>query len=102
MRVRAGAGDHLRAVRLHQDPSVWLLVVAGADHVDLDLDPEQRTGKGERAAPLTGAGLGREARDTLLAGVERLGDGGVRLVAAGRADAPVLLVDVRPGIARPL
>ena len=94
------AGHDLRAVGLHQDPPVRLLVVARADHVDLDLEPEERAGEGERAAPLPGAGLGRDALDARFLVVEGLRDGGVRLVAAGRADALVLVVDVGRRIER--
>src|SRR6185437_10573225 len=53
-----GAGHDLRAVRLHEDPPVRLLVVAGANHVDLDLEPEIGARKGQGTPPLTGAGLG--------------------------------------------
>ena len=95
VRRRRRAGDDRRAVGLHQDPSVRLLVVARADHVDLDLEAEQRAGEGERGPPLARPGLGREALDALLLVVEGLRDRGVRLVAAGRADALVLVVDVR-------
>ena len=56
--------------------------------------PNTRAREGERAAPLPGAGLGREALDALLLVEERLGERGVRLVAAGRAHALVLVVDV--------
>ena len=92
------AGHDLRAVRLHEDPPVRLLVVARADHVDLDLEVEQGAGERERAAPLAGTGLGREAGDPLLLVVIRLRDRGVRLVAAGRAATLVLVVDVGRGI----
>ena len=88
------------AVGLHQVAPVRLLVVRGADHVDLDLEPEDRAGEGQRAAPLAGARLGREPLDALLLVVERLGERGVGLVAARRADALVLVVDVRRRIER--
>ena len=100
VRRAAGAGDDLRAVGLHEDPAVRLLVVARADHVDLDLEAEDGAGERQRAAPLAGAGLGREPRDALLLVVERLGERRVRLVAAGRADALVLVVDVGRRIER--
>ena len=94
VRRQRRAGHDLRAVRLHQDPPVRLLVVAGADHVDLDLEAEVGAGERQGAPPLAGTGLGREALDALLLVVEGLGERGVRLVAAGRADALVLVVDV--------
>ena len=93
---RDGLGDDLGAPRLDHRAPVRLLLVRDLDHVDLALEPEQRAGERERAAPLARAGLGREARAALLLVVVRLRDGGVRLVAAGRADALVLVVDPRP------
>ena len=52
-------------------------------------------GEGQRRAPLAGAGFGRKAVDAFDLVVIRLGDGGVRLVAARRTDALVLEVDSR-------
>ena len=100
VRRQRGAGHDLRAVCLHQDPAIRLLVVAGADHVDLDLEAEERAGEGHGTPPLARARLGRDPGDALLLVVEGLGDGGVGLVAAGRADALVLVVDVRRRIER--
>ena len=54
---------------------------------------EQRAGERQRAAPLPGAGLGREPLDAGLGVVERLRHGGVRLVRPDRRDALVLVVD---------
>ena len=48
-RVLARAGNDLRAVGFHEDPPVRLLVVAGPDHVDLDLEAEERAGEGQGA-----------------------------------------------------
>ena len=61
-------------------------------------------GGGERqgAAPLAGAGLGRQLADALLVVVVRLRDGRVRLVRAGRADALVLVVDAGRRVEQPL
>ena len=89
----ARARDAGGAVGLHQRPAVGLLLIADLDHVDLDLDAEQLPGEGERRAPLAGAGLGRQLPDAGLAVVEGLRHGGVRLVAARRADALVLVED---------
>ena len=91
----ARARDAFRAIGLHQRPPVGLLVVGDLDHVDLDLEAEQRAGEGERRAPLPRAGLGRELRDAFLLVVEGLGHGGVGLVAAGGADALVFVEDAR-------
>ena len=95
-----GLGTQRRAVGLHQRPSVRLLVVRHAHHEDLHLDAEERAGKRERRAPLAGARLGGDLLDAGFAVVERLRDRGVRLVAAGRADAFVLVVDARRRLQR--
>ena len=96
VRLLRRAGDDRRAPRLDHRAPERLLVVRGANHVDLALEAEQLAGEGERAAPLARAGLGREARAALALVVEGLRDGGVRLVAAGRARALVLVEDPRP------
>ena len=100
LRVEARAGHDLGAVRLHEDPPVRLLVVARPDHVHLDLEVEDRPGEGERAPPLAGPRLGREPGHAFHLVVVRLGQGRVRLVAAGRAAALVLVVDVGRRIER--
>jgi hypothetical protein len=93
--VSLGERDHRRAPALHHRPPVGLLVVAGADHVDHALEPDQGAGEREGRAPLPGAGLGRQPLDAgLLVGV-RLGDRAVGLVRSGRRDALVLVVDAR-------
>ncbi len=94
VRGRRRARHDRGAVRLHQHPAVRLLVVAGPDHVDLDLEAEQGAGDREGGPPLAGPGLGRQALDARLGVVERLRDRRVGLVAAGRAQALVLVVDV--------
>ena len=91
---QAGAGHDLRAVDLHQHAPIRLLVVADAHHVDLDLEAEERAGEREGRAPLAGSCLGRQALHALGLVEVRLGDGRVGLVAAGRTDALVLVVDV--------
>ena len=93
LRVGAGAGHDLGAPRLHHDPAIGLLLIRHLHHVDLALQAEHLAGQRERRAPLTGAGLGRQPRDLFLLVVVGLGDGRVRLVAAGRAHALVLVVD---------
>ena len=102
LRVRARARDDLGAVCLHEDPAVGLLVVAGADHEHLDLEPEYRSGERERAPPLASTRLGREAGHALGLVVVGLGERRIRLVAARRAPALVLVVDVGRRAERPL
>ena len=89
---------NLGPVGLHHDAPVGLLVVADADHVDRAIEVHHAAGEGQGGAPLARSGLRGQAPDALLAVVVRLGDGGVRLVAAGRADALVLVVDVGRGV----
>ena len=93
-RVHARAGYDARAVSFHEDASIRLLVVARPNHVDLDLNTKHGAGRRQGTAPLPGAGFGRDSLDALFLVVEGLGDGGVRFVAAGRAEAFVLVVDV--------
>src|SRR5665647_1233457 len=57
---------------------------------------EERTGDRHRAAPLAGAGLGRDLGDALHLVVVRLRDGGVGLVRTTGADALVLVEDLDP------
>src|SRR3954454_11738082 len=91
---------HARAPRLHHRAPVRLLVVAGADHEDLALEPEQRAGERERRAPLPRAGLGTELLDAGLGVLVGLRHRGVRLVRAGRGYAFVLVEDARGGVER--
>ena len=95
LRVLGRAGHDLRAPSLDHRPPERLLVVRDANHVHLALEADQLARERERAPPLAGAGLGREPGPALLLVVERLRHGRVRLVAAGRADALVLVEDPR-------
>ena len=99
--LAARACDAFRAVGLHQRPPIRLLIVGDPDHVDFDFEAEQRAGEGERRTPLPRAGLGRELGHALFLVVKSLGDGGVRLVAAGRADALVFVEDARRSFRAP-
>ena len=63
-------------------------------------EPEERARHGERGAPLSGAGLGRDALQPLLLRVVRLRDGGIQLVAAGRVVALELVVYLRGRVQR--
>src|SRR5262245_47910414 len=87
----------LSAVRLHQELAVWLLVERRAHHPDLKVNPELGACERERASPLAGAGLSRELSDAVGGVVVGLGNGGIRLVRAGRAHALVLVVNLRRG-----
>src|SRR5215210_8680572 len=93
LRLLRRARDNRRAPGLDQRAPERLLLVRDLDHVDLALEPEERAGEGERAAPLPGASLGREARPALLRVVVGLCYRGVRLVAARRAHPFVLVED---------
>ena len=93
--VARRARDDLRAPELDHRAPERLLLVRDANHVDLALEADQLARERERAPPLAGAGLGREPRPALLLVVVRLRHGGVRLVAAGWADALVLVEDAR-------
>jgi len=96
----ARAGQDVGAPGLHHELAVGLLLVAHANHVDEAFEAEDVAREGQGAAPLPGAGLGGEASHAFLLIVERLGDGGVGLVAACRADALVLEIDLRRGLER--
>ena len=96
----ARAGDAGRAVGVHQRPAVRLLLIADLDHEDLDFEAEQLPGEGERRAPLPGAGFGRQLLDAGFLVVVGLRHRRVGLVAAGRADALVLVEDARRRIER--
>ena len=93
VRIVDGGGYDRASPDLHHDAAVRLLVVRGAHHVDLALEPEQRAGERQGAAPLAGSCLGGEPRDAGLLVVEGLGDGGVRLVGPGGGHRLVLVVD---------
>ena len=95
LRVLRGARDDARAPGLHHRAPVRLLLVRDLDHVDLALEPEELARERDGAAPLAGAGLGRDPRAARLLHVVGLRHGRVRLVAAGRADAFVLVEDPR-------
>src|SRR5690606_11776054 len=80
----AGRAVRRGSPRLHHRPAVRLLVVTRPDHEDLALEPEQRTGEGERRPPLPGTGLGSQLADAGPGVLVRLRDRGVGLVRAGR------------------
>src|SRR5438067_12427821 len=94
MRPRRRRWEHFGAVVLEHRAAIRLLFEAGFDHVDSAFESEQRAGEGQGAAPLTGAGLRGQAADAFGLVVVGLSNGRVRFVAAGGADALVLVVDV--------
>ena len=95
------ARDAARAEGLHERAAVRLLVVGDPHHEDLNLDAEERAGKRERRSPLSRRrSRSRSSRDAGFLVVEGLRDGRVRLVAAGRAHAFVLVVDARRRLER--
>ena len=96
----AGAGHAGSAPGLHHGLAVGLLVEADPDHVNLAFQAELRTGEGEGAAPLAGAGLGGHALDPEDFVVVGLGHGGVGFVATGRAAPLVFVVDPGRGLKR--
>ena len=98
LRLRGRARRHGRAVGAHHLAAEGLLLIRALDHVDLAVETQIGAGHRQRRAPLTGAGLGRDAAQPLLLGIVRLRDGGVELVRAGGVVALELVVDFRRGL----
>jgi hypothetical protein len=92
--------ENLGAPGVHHHAAVRLLVVADAHHVDRAFHAEELAGQRQRAAPLSGPGLGGQPLDAGALVVVRLRHRGVGLVAAGRAGAFVLVIDVRRRVER--
>ena len=91
----AGAGYALGSPGLHHYAAIGFLFEAYPDHVNLQLYTEEHAPHGQRAAPLSGAGLGGDSGDAFLLVVVRLCHGGICLVASCRTDTLVFVVDVR-------
>ena len=89
----AWACDAVCAPDLHHSFSEGFLVEADSDHINLTFEAEKGAGKGQRATPLTCAGFSGEAFNAELLIVPGLWHGGIGLVAAGRADAFILVID---------
>jgi hypothetical protein len=91
----AGAGHALPPQVFHHRLAIGLLIETHRTMNTLHVRPNCCAGKGQGAAPLAGAGFGGEPLDAEDLVVVGLGHGRVGLVAAGRADALVLVVDAR-------
>jgi len=98
--VIAGAGEDLGAPGVHHHAAVRFLVVADAHHVDRAFHSEELAGQSQGAAPLSGPRLGGQPLDAGALVVVGLRHGGVGLMAAGRAGAFVLVIDMRRGVER--
>ena len=95
-----GGCVHGRAPRFHHCPPIRLLLVRHLDHVDGDLEPEQRARKRQRRAPLAGPGLRGQPLHALFGVVVGLRHRRVGLVRTGGRDSFVLEVDVRRCVER--
>jgi len=94
IRFVARAGINLRAPGVHEHFAVRFLVKADLHHVDGAVHAKHAAGERQRAAPLAGAGFGGQAADPGLLVVVSLSHGCVRLMAAGRADAFVFVINM--------
>ena len=65
---------YLRAIRAHDLAAERLLLVGAFHHIDLAIEPEERTRHRKRCAPLSRTGLGSDALQALRLCVVRLGD----------------------------
>ena len=92
---RRGRRHALRAPGVHHQTAVGFLVIADLDHEHLQVDAEVFGCEGDRSAPLSGAGLGRQVLDALLVVVVGLRHGGVGLVRTRGRHALVLEIDLR-------
>src|SRR4030042_4212017 len=93
-----GAGDAVSAPDLHHEFAKGLLIEADSNHEYFAFESQEVAGEGERAAPLSGAGLGRNLLDAHMLVVPNLGNGRVRLVASGRTHAFVFVIDAGRGL----
>ena len=89
----AGAGDAVCAPGRHHGFAVGFLVEADADHKHLAFETELGTGKGQGAAPLAGTGFGGQFFDAEFFVVICLGHRRIGLVAPGRTDAFIFIID---------
>jgi hypothetical protein len=94
------AGNALGAPDVHHAAPVRLLVVRHLDHVHEALEAEHLRGHGQGRTPLARARLGRQLHGAFGLVVVGLGNRGVGLMRAGRADALVLVEDLGRGAQR--
>src|SRR3972149_2899155 len=94
LRLRAWASVNFSIPELHQDSSVGFLVVASLHHVHSTVKAEHHAAERQSGAPLTSSRLRCQTFGSFLHVVVGLGNRRVGLVAAGRADALVLVVDL--------
>ena len=95
---RRGRSHTLGPPGVHHQTAIGFLVVADADHEDLEVDSEVLRSEGDRGAPLSGSGFGGQVFDALFVVVVGLRHGGIGLVGSDRRDAFVLEVDLRGGV----
>ena len=86
--------SHLSAVGTHDLAAKRLLLVADLDHVHAAVQTQIGASHGQCGSPLTGAGLGGYAGQSLLLGVVRLGNGGIEFMGARGVVALELVVDL--------
>ena len=83
------------AVRAHHFAAERLLLVRALHHEHAAVEPEERARHRKRRSPLSRAGLGRHALQSLRLGVVGLRDGGVQLVRTRSVVALELVVYLR-------
>ena len=91
----ARAGSDACAEGLHDGAAVRLLLVTDANHINDAFHVEETASLRECRAPLARARFGRQSSDAFLFVVVGLRRGGVQLMAAGRRNALVLVIDMR-------
>src|SRR2546425_9757305 len=87
-------------VGLHKISSIRLLLITDLDHEDFYLHVEERTCHRQRRSPLPRTRFRRKLLDPFLLIVVDLSYSGIRLVAAYRADALILVVNTGGSIQR--
>ena len=91
--VRGGRG-YLCAIGAHDLAAEGLLFIGAFDHEHLQVQTQIGTCHAQCRAPLTGAGLGGDALESLLLGVIGLCNGGIQLMAAAGVVALKFVVDL--------
>ena len=86
--------DDFGTVGAHDFTTERFLFVANLDHINNQVEIEISTCHGERRAPLTCTGFGRNALEALFFGVVCLGNGGIELVRSARVVAFEFVIDM--------